>query len=43
MNCAGAVDVAGNNYRVILIVRCRDGKLFVRWVVTRREYDNRSV
>jgi len=32
--------VAGNNYRVIVVVRYRVGKMFVRWVITHREYDN---
>jgi mRNA interferase HigB len=33
-------DVGGNNYRVVAIVRYRDGKIFVRWVMSHREYDN---
>lgn len=33
-------DVGGNNFRVVVIVRYRDGKMFVRWVMTHREYDN---
>jgi mRNA interferase HigB len=33
-------DVGGNNYRVITVVRYRDGKIFVRWVMPHREYDN---
>ena len=33
-------DVGGNNYRVITVVRYRDGKIFVRWVMIHREYDN---
>ena len=33
-------DVGGNNYRVVVIVRYREGKLFVRWVMTHREYDD---
>jgi mRNA interferase HigB len=33
-------DVAGNNYRVVVLVRYRDGKMFVRWVMTHREYDD---
>ena len=33
-------DVGGNNYRVVVVVRYRDGKMFVRWVMTHREYDN---
>jgi len=33
-------DVAGNNYRVIVVVLYRDGKMFVRWVMTHWEYDN---
>ena len=33
-------DVGGNNYRVVVIVRYRDGKMFVRWVMTHREYDD---
>lgn len=33
-------DVGGNNYRVVVVVRYRDGKMFVRWVMTHREYDS---
>lgn len=33
-------DVVGNNYRVIAVVRYRDEKVFVRWVMTHREYDD---
>ena len=33
-------DVGGNDYRVIAIVRYRDGKIFVRWVMSHREYDD---
>ena len=33
-------DVGGNNYRVVVVVRYRAGKIFVRWVKTHREYDN---
>ena len=33
-------DVGGNNFRMVVIVRYRDGKIFVRWVMTHREYDN---
>ncbi|MBK6905577.1 MAG: type II toxin-antitoxin system HigB family toxin [Rhodocyclaceae bacterium] len=33
-------DVGGNNFRVVVVVRYRDGKIFVRWVMTHREYDN---
>lgn len=33
-------DVGGNNYRVIAVVRYRDGKIFVRWVMSHLEYDN---
>jgi len=33
-------DVGGNNYRLIAVVRYRDGKIFVRWVMNHREYDN---
>lgn len=33
-------DVGGNNYRVIAVVRYRDGKMFIRWVMTHRQYDN---
>jgi mRNA interferase HigB len=32
-------DVGGNNYRVVVIVRYRFGKVFVRKVMTHREYD----
>ena len=33
-------DVTGNKYRVVVLVRYRDGKMFVRWVMTHREYDD---
>ena len=33
-------DVGGNNYRLVTVVRYQDGKIFVRWVMTHREYDN---
>ncbi len=33
-------DVAGNKFRVVVLVRYRDGKMFVRWVITHREYDD---
>ena len=33
-------DVAGNNFRVVVLVRYRDCKMFVRWVMTHREYDD---
>ncbi|MDZ4251468.1 MAG: type II toxin-antitoxin system HigB family toxin [Sulfuritalea sp.] len=33
-------DVGGNNYRVVVVVRYRDGKMFVRWVMTHRENDD---
>lgn len=33
-------DVGGNNYRIVAVVRYRDGKIFVRWIMTHREYDN---
>ncbi len=33
-------DVGGNNFRVVVIVRYGDGKMFVRWVMTHREYDD---
>ncbi len=32
-------DVGGNKYRIVAIVRYRDAKVFVRWVMTNREYD----
>jgi mRNA interferase HigB len=32
-------DVGGNNYRVIAVVRYRDGKIFLRWVLNHRDYD----
>lgn len=32
-------DVGGNNYRIISVVRYRGGKIFVRWVMSHREYD----
>ncbi len=34
------IKASGNNYRVVVIVRYRDGKIFVRWVMTHREYDH---
>ena len=33
-------DVAGNNYRVVVIVRYKFGKVFVQKVMTHREYDD---
>ena len=33
-------DVGGNNFRVVVIVRYRAGRIFVRWVMTHREYDD---
>jgi mRNA interferase HigB len=33
-------EFAGNNVRVVVLVRYRDGKMFVRWVMTHREYDD---
>jgi mRNA interferase HigB len=32
-------NVGGNNFRVVVIVRYRDGKMFVRRVMMHREYD----
>jgi len=32
-------DVGGNNYRIVTVVRNRDGKIFLRWVMNRRDYD----
>ena len=32
-------DVAGNNFRLITVVRYRDGKIFVRAVMRHRDYD----
>lgn len=32
-------DVGGNNYRVIAVVRYRDRKIFLRWVLNHRDYD----
>ena len=32
-------NVGGNNYRVVAIVGYLDEKIFVRWVMTHREYD----
>ena len=31
-------DVGGNNYRVITVVRYRANKVFIRWVLTHRQY-----
>lgn len=33
-------NVGGNSFRVIALVRYGDGKVFVRWVMTHREYDD---
>lgn len=33
-------DVGGNNHRFVTVVRYRDEKIFVRWMMTHREYDN---
>ena len=33
-------DVGGNNYRLVVVVRYRFGKVFVHKVMTHREYDN---
>jgi mRNA interferase HigB len=33
-------DLGGNKFRVVVIVRYRDGKMFLRWVMTHKEYDN---
>lgn len=33
-------DVGGNNYRVVVIVRYKFGKVFVQKVMTHREYDD---
>ena len=33
-------NAGGNNFRVIAVVRYREGKIFVRWVTSHREYDN---
>ena len=32
-------DVGGNNYRLVTVVRSQAGKVFIRWVMTHREYD----
>jgi mRNA interferase HigB len=32
-------DIGGNKYRIVAIIRYRDSKVFVRWVMTHREYD----
>lgn len=32
-------DVGGNNYRLVTVVRYQAGKVFIRWVMTHREYD----
>lgn len=32
-------DIGGNNYRIVAVVRYRDGKLFVRRVMSHQEYD----
>ncbi len=32
-------NVGGNNYRIITVVRYRDHKIFIRWALTHREYD----
>lgn len=35
-------DVGGNNYRLVISVEYRFKKVFVRYVMTHREYDNWS-
>lgn len=32
-------NVGGNSFRVVVIIRYRDRKIFVRWVMTHPEYD----
>ena len=32
-------DVGGNNFRVITVIHYNTGKVFIRWVLTHREYD----
>jgi len=32
-------NVGGNNYRIITVVCYCDHKIFIRWVLTHREYD----
>jgi mRNA interferase HigB len=32
-------DIGGNNYRIIAVVRYRDEKIFVRRVMSHKEYD----
>ena len=32
-------DIGGNNFRIIAVVRYRDGKIFVRRVMSHQEYD----
>ncbi len=33
-------DVGGNNFRVITVVQYNLGKVYIRWVLTHREYDD---
>ncbi len=33
-------DLGGNKYRVVVVVHFTSGKVYVRWVMTHREYDN---
>jgi mRNA interferase HigB len=33
-------DVAGNNFRVVVVVQYRARKVFIREVMTHREYDD---
>lgn len=33
-------NVGGNDYRVIAAVHYRSGKVYIRWVLTHREYDD---
>ncbi len=33
-------DIGGNNYRLVVIVRYKFGKVFVQQVLTHREYDD---
>ena len=32
-------DVAGNNYRLITVIHYNTGKVYIRWILTHRQYD----
>lgn len=32
-------DIGGNNYRLVTVIHYNTGKVFIRWVLTHRQYD----